>query len=206
MYKVNTVDYLGKPCVPSKVVCVGRNYLDHVNELGNEVPAEPVIFVKPNSAIGNELISGRDPEIHYEAELCFLVKQGKLAGIGVGLDLTKRHLQTILKQGGLPWERAKAFDNAAVFSEFVAIPDNIQSISLSLQINGSLRQQGAVVNMIYPPEFLLNNISDFMTLTDNDIIMTGTPSGVGMVQKGQVFEAKVMQGSNCLVCKQWIAA
>jgi 2-keto-4-pentenoate hydratase/2-oxohepta-3-ene-1,7-dioic acid hydratase in catechol pathway len=203
MSQLNTVSFDGQIVSPSKIVCVGRNYLDHIAELGNEIPSEPVIFMKPNSAIGDNLLSHSKEDIHYEGELCFIIKNKLIAGVGFGLDLTKRTLQASLKAKGLPWERAKAFDNSAVFSAFVNVPYNVSNLSILLAINGQLRQQGAYALMINKPSELLAYISAFMTLIDNDIVMTGTPSGVGNIVKGQIFTGEVFDKNKCIVSKQW---
>lgn len=207
MNQLNKVNFISKLIQPSKIVCVGRNYIDHIIELGNQVPSEPVIFVKPNSAISDTLrsqsnINSHD-EIHYEGELCFIIQHGIIAGVGFGLDLSKRKLQSSLKEKGLPWERAKSFDGAAVFSDFVALPANIEKLSISLTINNQVVQQGGYSLMINKPFALIENISEFMTLTDNDILMTGTPSGVGKIEKGQVFVGEVFDGEHCLISKKW---
>lgn len=141
--------------------------------------------------------------MHYEGELCFIVKDNRLAGVGFGLDLTKRTLQSSLKEQGLPWERSKAFDGSAVFSEFVAIPANITELSLVLYIDDHIIQQGGYSEMIHKPEALMANINSFMSLVENDVIMTGTPSGVGKIKKGQVFIGKVYAGKHCLISQQW---
>lgn len=109
------------PIQPSKVLCVGRNYLDHIAELNNAVPEQMVVFNKPSTAITNQLIAFHQETLHYEGEICFVVKNGQLASVGIGLDLTKRGLQAKLKEKGLPWERAKAFDGSAVFSRFISL-------------------------------------------------------------------------------------
>jgi 2-keto-4-pentenoate hydratase/2-oxohepta-3-ene-1,7-dioic acid hydratase in catechol pathway len=205
MSQHKSIRFLGENRIPSKIVCVGRNYLAHIQELGNSVPSEPVIFLKPNSAIGDSLYSYANEDIHFEGELCFLIQNGKITGVGFGLDLTKRTLQTSLKSKGLPWERAKSFDNAAVFSDFVPIPTSLQGLSLALTIDGSLTQQGAYDLMIYKPAELVAHISEFMTFADNDIVMTGTPSGVGIVKQGQVFKGEVLNEGISLVIKEWTA-
>ena len=203
MQQLNGVCFNNEELLPSKIVCVGRNYLDHIAELGNQVPTEPVIFMKPNSAISNTLIYNQKDKIHYEAELCFIVKNRKVAGVGIGLDLTKRILQNTLKEKGLPWERAKAFDGSVVFSRFVDLPTNIEDLSMSLKINGVDTQHANYALMINKPDELIRNIGAFMTLIDNDIIMTGTPSGVGEIATGQVFEAEVYVGEQVIVSKKW---
>ena len=203
MSQLKTVNVNNQAVKPSKIVCVGRNYLEHIYELGNNIPDEPVIFIKPNSAISNDVLSHKQEDIHYEAELCFLIKNGIIAAVGFGLDLTKRKLQSRLKDQGLPWERAKGFDNSAVFSTFVGLPSSIANLSISLTINGKLTQQGGYSLMVNKPCALVTNINAFMTLIDNDIIMTGTPSGVGRIETGQVLKGEVFASATCLVSKQW---
>ncbi len=196
----------GSTIYPSKIVCVGRNYVAHIRELGNEVPGSMVVFNKPNSAITNILHARLDDHIlHYESELAFTIERGKLAAVGFGLDLTKRNLQTALKEKGLPWERAKAFDGAALFSEFVALSGDIQSLSLRLSVDGMLRQAGGVDSMIYQPDTILRELATFITLEDGDIVMTGTPAGVGAIMSGQSFEGTVLQGEKLLVSASWVA-
>jgi 2-keto-4-pentenoate hydratase/2-oxohepta-3-ene-1,7-dioic acid hydratase in catechol pathway len=196
----------GHAVFPSKIVCVGRNYAAHIRELGNEVPESMVVFNKPNSAITNTLLSRiADQVLHYESELAFAVSGGKLAAVGFGLDLTKRALQSILKEKGLPWERAKAFDGAALFSEFTALTGDIDLLSLRLTVDGTLRQRGGVELMLHKPDAILTELARFMSLEDGDIVMTGTPAGVGEIMPGQLFEGQVLQGRELLVSAAWIA-
>ena len=171
---------------PSKVICIGRNYVDHIKELANEIPDEMVVFLKPNSAKHN------DDVLHYEAELSFLYQGGEFTAVGLGLDLTKREVQGKLKTKGLPWERAKAFDNSAIFSDFVSIEqDDIQQLNLSLMINDVLKQQGGVSLMMAKPADILKELQTFMSLEDGDIVMTGTPKGVGIIGKNDTFTGQV---------------
>lgn len=188
---------------PSKVVCIGRNYVDHIKELNNEIPEQAVIFVKPNSAICMDVFSDANEEIHYEAELSFIITANKISAIGVGLDLTKRDLQTKLKAKGLPWERAKAFDNSAVFSEFVSFTGELEKLSLQLFINDQLVQQGHFSLMIYKPEEIITEVSSFMSFSDGDILMTGTPKGVGKIFVNDQFTAKVFSDEKLLIEKKW---
>jgi 2-keto-4-pentenoate hydratase/2-oxohepta-3-ene-1,7-dioic acid hydratase in catechol pathway len=135
-----------------------------------------VIFTKPNSSISSRLFAVRDEALHFEGEICFMVQDGGLHGVGFGLDLTKRELQSSLKTKGLPWERAKAFDGSACFSNFVTPGDiDISSLSLELTINGNLQQSGGYELMMHKPDQILAGIQQFMSLNDGDIIMTGTP-------------------------------
>jgi 2-keto-4-pentenoate hydratase/2-oxohepta-3-ene-1,7-dioic acid hydratase in catechol pathway len=203
---MNTIKLISEQIVPFKIVCIGRNYIEHIRELGNEVPDNMVIFVKPNSSLSTQLRSVIDEPIHYEGEICFMIKQGKLNAVGFGLDLTKRGLQSRLKEKKLPWERAKAFDGAACFSEFVPIGDTpIESLSLQLEINGTETQRGGYPLMIHKPEEILQEISSFMTLNDGDIIMTGTPKGVGVIKPQDRFNGKILSAGITLVSQAWVA-
>ena len=192
---------------PSKIVCVGRNYLEHIRELGNETPDAMVIFNKPNSSISDILHSERDGEtLHYEGEICFMLRGGKLHGVGFGLDLTRRELQSKLKSKGLPWERAKAFDGAACFSDFVTLGDtDLASLSLELEVDGELRQQGGYELMMHKPAEILRGIGEFMRLEDGDIVMTGTPQGVGEVRSGQRFVGRILAAGEELISREWLA-
>jgi 2-keto-4-pentenoate hydratase/2-oxohepta-3-ene-1,7-dioic acid hydratase in catechol pathway len=203
---MHTVIVDNQPVTPSKIVCVGRNYVAHIKELGNEVPQDMVVFNKPNSAVGDVLHSELSGErLHYEGELAFVVRDGVFVAVGFGLDLTKRDLQSKLKEKGLPWERAKAFDGSALFSEFVALPGDINSLALQLEVDGELRQRGGVELMMYKPDVILRELALFTTLEDGDIVMTGTPEGVGEIRAGQRFQACVLAGSEILITGTWIA-
>ena len=204
---MNTISVNGNTLQPSKILCVGRNYRAHIEELGNEIPDSMVVFNKPNSAISDTLYSGINHQpLHYESELAFTVREGKLDAVGFGLDLTKRTLQSALKAKGLPWERAKAFDGAALFSAFVALPKDIEGLSLQLNVDGEQRQAGGISLMIYTPVQIIRELETFTTLEDGDIIMTGTPAGVGEIKAGQHFEGKVLFAGKTLVSATWIAA
>jgi len=203
---MQTVSCAGSLVSPSKVICVGRNYAAHIQELGNEVPDDMVVFIKPNSAIGNTLHATLgDEQLHYEGELAFLVEGGQLAAVGFGLDLTKRALQTGLKNKGLPWERAKSFDGAALFSDFVPLPADLDTLELQLEIGVEQRQRGGVPLMMYKPAAILEELQTFLSLEDGDIIMTGTPAGVGAVDRGKQFTGTVLAADQPLVSATWIA-
>lgn len=202
---MNSVTVNGKEVVPSKIVCVGRNYVAHVEELGNELPDEMVIFLKPNSAIGDSLVAFREEPIHYEAEICFMVENGGLGAVGCGLDLTRRKLQGELKDKGLPWERSKAFDGAALFSSFVNYEEGTGILGIELEVDGELRQRGDTTMMLYPPARVIEKIREVMSLEDGDIIMTGTPGGVGEVRPGEVFHVRITADSGLLAEGQWLA-
>jgi 2-keto-4-pentenoate hydratase/2-oxohepta-3-ene-1,7-dioic acid hydratase in catechol pathway len=203
---MNSIKLESGSFTPSKIVCIGRNYLEHIKELGNETPDEMVIFNKPNSAISKKLLATGDEPLHYEGEICFMVLANKLHALGFGLDLTRRELQSKLKAKGLPWERAKAFNGAACFSDFVTLGDvELESLSLQLEINDELRQDGGYDLMMHKPGQILAGIQDFMDLEDGDIIMTGTPKGVGQVQAGDRFVGRVLSDGRTLVSQEWQA-
>ena len=196
-----------KEYTPSKIVCIGRNYAAHARELGNELAEEMVVFCKPNSAVSDLLNSCHGGErLHYEAEICYLVEGGRVVAVTCGLDLTKRDLQSRLKKKGLPWERAKAFDGSALFGPFVPFTDLEQELGIELHVNGELRQHGSTSMMLYPPARILEEIASFMTLDDGDIVMTGTPAGVGEVWAGDSFRARILAAGEELVSCSWLAA
>ncbi len=189
-----------------KIICVGRNYADHAKELGNEIPDEPVIFMKPKSA----LLQSHTPfyypeftnELHYECELVLRVcKNGKYIqerhannyynGIAVGIDFTARDIQDELKKKGLPWEKAKAFDNSAAIGKFIDItPDlNRKNINFCLYKNKELVQQGNSGQMIFSFDSIVEHISNYFSLNIGDLIFTGTPAGVGECVVGDELEA-----------------
>ena len=202
---MNPILFEERQITPSKVICIGRNYVDHAKELNNEVPTSPVIFIKPNSAISSELYAGTEQPLHYEGEIALLIMDGAIAGVGFGLDLTNREIQGELKAKGLPWERAKAFDRAAVFSDFVKLANPVESLRLELTINDKLVQQGGYDLMIFKPDLLLREISRSFTLEDGDIIMTGTPKGLGAVNRGDRFRGTILTGDRPLVTREWTA-
>jgi 2-keto-4-pentenoate hydratase/2-oxohepta-3-ene-1,7-dioic acid hydratase in catechol pathway len=190
---------------PSKIVCVGRNYYAHIEELENEVPDQMVLFSKPNSSISNQLLSHQGEQLHYEGELCFLFENGRFSAVGFGLDVTKRKLQSILKEKGLPWERAKAFDGSAVFSKFIEIFEATTEMTFELKKNGDIVQIGHMELMIHKPQEILSEILTFMSLDDGDIVMTGTPKGVGTIDKGDVFSTIVKTNEQIIIEETWVA-
>ena len=198
---------------PSKILCVGRNYFEHITELKNEVPEQMVLFVKQNSSISTQLQSRHGEPLHYEGELCFLYENNSFTAVGFGFDLTKRALQANLKEKGLPWERAKSFDGSAVFSAFIEInegidgeiDEGINQLSFELSKNGQIVQEGNVGMMIYKPDAVLSEIHSFMTLNDGDIVMTGTPKGVGVINQNDLFSVKLFTGKKLLIEDSWTA-
>ena len=203
---MKTVSVDGISVIPSKVVCVGRNYVEHIKELNNEVSTSMVLFMKPNSSLSSELITGKQTPLHYEGEISFLIRQGKISAVGFGLDLTNRELQSELKAKGLPWERAKAFDGAAVMCSFVSIQEeDIDKLSMELWINDVLVQEGNIDLMIYKPLTVIDEINSFSTLIDNDIVMSGTPKGVGSYIRGDKFVGKIFIAEREIISQEWIA-
>lgn len=189
-----------------KIICIGRNYVEHAKELGNDIPDEPVIFMKPKSAIIQPHTPFYYPEftneLHYECELVLRIsKNGKYIqerhasnyynGITVGIDFTARDIQDELKKKGLPWEKAKAFDNSAAIGKFIDIkPDfNKKNINFSFFKNSEQVQEGNSGNMIFSIDKLIANISLYFSLNIGDYIFTGTPAGVGECVVGDELEA-----------------
>lgn len=180
-----------------KIICIGRNYAEHAKELNNAVPTEPVIFIKPKSALSRPEFPIHYPEftdnLQYECEVVLRVcKNGKqipqkfarqyFDHWTVGIDFTARDLQNRLKEEGLPWEKAKAFDDSAVVGKFIPIDyDNLYSTGFSLSLNDVTVQRGHTSDLIFPFEQLISHISQYFTLQIGDLIFTGTPKGVGPV-------------------------
>jgi 2-keto-4-pentenoate hydratase/2-oxohepta-3-ene-1,7-dioic acid hydratase in catechol pathway len=200
---MKSINLEGKKLYPSKIVCIGQNYVEHIKELGNEIPSQPVIFLKPNSAIASEVKTHADEVIHHEAEISFIVIGGELAAVGFGLDLTKREVQTNLRNKGLPWERSKAFDGSAVFSDFVGISDELADLRLELYINDRLVQQGGYDLMMNKPAAILAEAGSFLSFEDGDVIMTGTPKGVGPINTGDRLHGKIFAADKLLSEHHW---
>ncbi|WP_374539221.1 fumarylacetoacetate hydrolase family protein [Chitinimonas taiwanensis] len=189
----------------ANIFCIGRNYAAHAAELGNQVEPEPVVFLKPTSALLHEGTSIPLPphaqEVHYEGELVLVVGQGgkhipratalaHIAGYGLGLDLTARDLQSRAKEKGLPWSVAKGFDGSACVSAFLpaaALPEPGEA-QFWLDLNGQRRQNGDARLMIYELPFIIEYLSSRFSLQAGDLIYTGTPAGVGALQSGDVLE------------------
>ncbi len=196
------VKYNNTTIAPSKVICIGRNYVEHIKELNNEMPDSMVVFNKPNSAISNDLHYFSE-DTRFEGEICFLIEKSQITGIGFGLDLTKANIQNQMKSKGLPWERAKSFDNSAVLSEFIPLNSDITELKLELYINDTLTQFANYDLMIYKPKDMLKEILSFMTLEDGDIIMSGTPKGVGNYKIGDTFIGKIYSNKKLLLQSTW---
>mgnify|MGYP003624263646 FL=1 len=202
---MNAIKWNGKELFPSKIICVGRNFVDHIQELDNEVPEEAVIFLKPNSAISSDVNSSAINALHYEGEITFLIINGELQGVGFGIDLTKRELQTELKKKGLPWERAKSFDNSAIFSEFVSFNCDINEIRMELLVNDDLVQAGGCELMLNQPQQILGEVKSFLSFEDGDLLMCGTPKGVGPIHSGDQFTGRIFDKEKLLVEAYWQA-
>jgi 2-keto-4-pentenoate hydratase/2-oxohepta-3-ene-1,7-dioic acid hydratase in catechol pathway len=181
-----------------KIICIGRNYTEHIAELNNERPSEPVIFIKPDSAVlpkeQDFYIPEFSQDVHYEVEVLVKIKKvGKHIDkafankyydeIGLGIDFTARDLQSKLKEKGLPWEKAKGFDGAAVIGRWVSKEDyaDVNNISFELKKNGAVVQSGNTSHMLYSIDDIISYVSQFFTLKKGDVIFTGTPAGVGKV-------------------------
>jgi 2-keto-4-pentenoate hydratase/2-oxohepta-3-ene-1,7-dioic acid hydratase in catechol pathway len=200
---MNAVAFDGRSVIPTKVVCIGRNYVFHIEELGNEIPEQMVLFNKPNSAV-TDTLRFIEPTCRFEGEICFLIERGAIAGIGFGLDLTKAGIQNRLKEKGLPWERAKAFDGSAVLSDFVAFDGTMETLRMTLHVDGKLRQHAGYGLMMYKPAVMLEEIKSFMTLEDGDIVMSGTPEGVGTYEAGQTFVGRIYSNEILLIEQTWV--
>lgn len=191
-----------------KIICIGRNYADHVAELGNELPDEPVIFMKPKSAMLQVHTPFYYPEftneLNYECELVLRIcKNGKYIqerhasnyynGITVGIDFTARDIQEICKTKGLPWEKAKAFDNSAAVGKFIDITPALKknNINFKLLKNKELVQQGNSGKMLFSFDSIIAHISNYFSLNIGDLVFTGTPAGVGECVVGDALEAYI---------------
>jgi len=201
---MNSIEWDSNTIYSSKIVCIGLNYADHIKEFDHEVSKDPVIFMKPNSAISNAVCSSRDDVVHYEAEISFMVSAGQLKAVGFGLDLTKRELQYRLVDEGWPWERAKAFDGSAVFSEFVTFDSDVSALRMEFYINGVLTQFGGYDLMLNKPNQMLNEVKGFLTLEDGDLLMTGTPKGVGPVHAGDRYHGRIFENDRLIVEGSWV--
>lgn len=200
-----------------KFICVGRNYSNHAKELNNEIPKDPVLFIKPDTALARPgddwYIPGFTENLQHEVEVLIKISkvgkyiQPEFAGnyyseIGLGIDFTARDLQDRLKEKGLPWEKSKAFDRSALIGNFVSKEKfNLDNLNFSLVKNGNIQQKGNTSEMIFSFDYLISYISQYFTLKMGDIIFTGTPSGVsklsendfleGFIENEKFFEVKI---------------
>jgi len=188
-----------------KIICIGRNYADHAKELNNAVPAEPVFFLKPDTAILKPgqafFIPDFSNDVHHELELVVRINRlGKnieerfahryYNEVGLGIDFTARDLQQQCKEKGLPWEKAKAFDGSAPLGGFINVTDqlDLNNINLELKLNGETKQVGNTKDMIFSIDKIIAYISQYFTLKIGDLIFTGTPAGVGPVKENDELE------------------
>lgn len=191
-----------------KIVCVGRNYADHAKELNNPVPTEPILFIKPSTAAAPMeqpfSIPSDQGSCHFETEMSLLIgetlkdasekqAQNAIVGVGIGFDLTLRELQSKLKEKGHPWEKAKAFDGSCPLSQFVT-PGGInwKNVQLRMSRNGQLQQDGNSNAMLTPVLELVSYISRYFTLLPGDVVLTGTPAGVGPLLPGDKINAELV--------------
>ncbi|WP_372944923.1 fumarylacetoacetate hydrolase family protein [Muriicola sp.] len=191
-----------------KLICIGRNYAEHIAELSNERPADPVVFIKPDSAVLPKEQDFYIPEftqdVHYEVEVLVKIKKvGKHIDprfapkyydeIGLGIDFTARDLQARLKEKGLPWEKAKGFDGAAVIGKWVQknTLGDLNDLSFDLSLNGKVVQKGNTAQMLWAIDELISYVSRFFTLKKGDILFTGTPAGVGKVSPNDYLSGRL---------------
>lgn len=191
-----------------KIICIGRNYVDHIEELGNEKPKDPVVFLKADTAILPKKMPFVIPDfsnnVHHEVELVVKINRlGKYIDqkfahkyyneIGLGIDFTARDVQDELKSKGLPWEKAKSFDGAAVISDFIEKDKlgDLNNIDFSLLKNGEIQQEGNSSLMIHSIDQLISYVSQFFTLKIGDLLFTGTPAGVAKVNDGDVLQGYI---------------
>ncbi|WP_432697306.1 fumarylacetoacetate hydrolase family protein [Marinobacterium sp. YM272] len=208
-YQHSLVDGSALSLPVGKVVCIGRNYAEHAKELNNEVPTEPLLFIKPASALvamDEPVLVPRDRgQVHFETELAILIgdrmtqvdeqaAQHGIAGIGLALDLTLRDLQSELKAKGHPWERAKAFDGSCPLSPFLtpASVGDLNDVQIRLTVDGEVRQEGNSSQMLTPVLKLISHISHWFTLEPGDVVLTGTPAGVGELKAGNKLSVEIV--------------
>lgn len=191
-----------------KLICIGRNYAEHIKELSNERPADPVVFIKPDSAIlpkeQDFYIPDFTQDVHYEVEVLVKIKKvGKHIDprfahkyydeVGLGIDFTARDLQARLKEKGLPWEKAKGFDGAAVIGKWAPKSrfEDVNNLDFELSLNGEVVQKGNTSDMLWGIDDLISYTSRFFTLKKGDIIFTGTPAGVGKVSPNDYLSGRL---------------
>ena len=191
-----------------KIICIGRNYIDHIKELSNQKPMNPVVFLKPDSAViaknQNFIIPSFSNEIHHEVELVIKInKVGKHIDksfshkyydeIGLGIDFTARDIQSNLKEKGHPWEKSKAFDSSCMVGNFLKKEklEDISKIEFSLKKNNEIVQSGCSNDMLWKIDELISYVSQYFTLKIGDLIFTGTPSGVSKVESGDILEGYI---------------
>lgn len=204
--EINFTD--GSKSIINKIFCLGLNYADHISEMSHKKPAQPVIFIKPLTAICYNDDTVEIPELSqrmdYEVEMVIYLKSGGkklnlqeagecIGAYGVGIDLTLRDLQKKAKEKGLPWSVAKGFDKSAPISDFIKTDSEVvlNNLNLSLWVNNELKQESNTSLMLFKPSEMISYISHFFSLTEGDIIFTGTPSGIGKLNSGDTVKAKI---------------
>lgn len=205
---MKTVKLNDEDIAVGKILCVGRNYAKHAEELGNEIPEFPIIFMKPASTLifdGEDIIHpSYSNEMHHEVELVLLIGQtikdptleeaeNSIIGYAVGLDMTLRDLQNEYRKKGSPWTLAKGFDTCAVVSPFISKEDYCLSgkETISLKKNGTVQQNSTIDKMIFSPAYIVKYLAERMTLEKGDLIYTGTPEGVSKVEKGDILFSEI---------------
>ena len=199
------------------IFCIGRNYAEHAKELNNPIPTSPVVFIKPTSSIcydkENLFIPSQSKRVDHEVEIVIVIgKDGKnipeseaseyISHIGVGLDITARDLQDKAKEKSLPWSIAKGFDTFAAISHFYPYDGNIEklsNISFNLEVNGELRQSGNSKNMLFSIPAIIAYLSTIYTLSEGDLIFTGTPEGIAPLNSGDIVRAQIEDWSTLLL-------
>lgn len=204
-----TLQGASAPIAVPKIICIGRNYAEHAKEMKAEVPKEPVFFFKPSTALvpngGSIRIPAISTDMHHEVEMIVLIGAGgsniplakafsHVGGYGIGLDMTLRDIQSEAKKKGLPWSLAKGFDTSAPVSTFVpsSLIPHPSSLSVRLTVNGHVRQQGSLKDLLFPVDRLIAYLSQYVTLEAGDIIFTGTPEGVAQAVAGDRLEASLL--------------
>lgn len=180
-----------------KIICLGKNYLDHALEMKEKVPEKPVLFIKPPSVLvepkdkGQLSLPWSRGEIHYECEIVFKLYKKNIIGLGLGLDLTLRDLQKKLKENGHPWEIAKSFKNSAIITPIKGLrdfPKNWQDEPFTLKINGEVRQAAKLNDAVMKADEIIHYINEYFPINDSDLVFTGTPKGVGPLKPGDLIE------------------
>ena len=187
-----------------RIFCIGRNYAAHATELGNEIPSEPVVFIKPSTCLVDEgrkiIFPSYGEDLHHEAEIVVEIGEacsnlskvevsGFISRIGIGLDLTLRDVQAKLKEKGLPWEKAKAFDQSSPLGKMIDYTgQELENLNIGCRVNGAERQNGSTSLMLFPITQIISYLNFIWKLEKGDLIYTGTPKGVGPLKKGDTIE------------------
>ena len=198
----------GKELYCSKILCIARNYVEHAKELNNQIPESPVFFIKPNSALVSEgqrvFLPEHSNSVHHELELAVVIGkdcksitesevENVILGYAVAIDLTARDIQSQLKEKSLPWELAKAFDHSCPISK-VRLKENVvnpQNTNMKLMVNQEIRQDSNTSLMIHPIKKIIATLSEYFTLCEGDVILTGTPKGVGQLKSKDIINAEI---------------